>query len=71
MNAEQLEFNKNEDKLRQLVSKLNRQIRLSNLGGGEKSAAKQKSKGKMLARERIDYLKDDDATFLEIGAHAR
>lgn len=70
MNSEQLEFNKNEDKLRQLVTQLKRQITTINLGGGEKSAAKQKSKGKMLARERIDYLKDDEATFLEIGSHA-
>ena len=70
MDSEQLEFNKNEDKLRQLVTKLNRQIGKIKVGGGEKSAAKQKSKGKMLARERIDYLKDDDAAFLEIGAHA-
>lgn len=70
MDSEQLEFNKNEDKLRQLITKLNGQIQTIKLGGGEKSAAKQKSKGKLLARERIQYLKDDDASFLEIGAHA-
>ncbi len=70
MNSEQLEFNKNEDKYRQLLTKLNSQIAAIQKGGGEKSAAKQKSKGKLLARERIDFLKDDDASFLEIGAHA-
>ncbi|MFT7592386.1 MAG: 3-methylcrotonyl-CoA carboxylase beta subunit [bacterium] len=70
MDSEQLEFNKNEDKLRQMISKLKGQLEVIHKGGGDKSAAKQKSKGKMLARERINYLKDDDATFLEIGAHA-
>jgi len=54
----------------QLVSKLNFRLEKIELGGGEKSASKQKAKGKMLARERIDYLKDDDADFLEIGAFA-
>jgi len=39
-------------------------------GGGEKSAAKQKEKGKLLARERVDYLKDADADAIEIGAFA-
>ena len=37
------------------------------LGGGEKSAAKQKAKGKLLARERIDYLRDKDSNFVELG----
>ncbi len=70
MTSEQLEFNKNEDKLGQLVGKLNRNLSLIYEGGGAKSASKQKSKNKMLARERIDYLKDDGAEFLEIGAFA-
>jgi 3-methylcrotonyl-CoA carboxylase beta subunit len=38
------------------------------LGGGEKAAAKQKEKGKMLARERVAYLLDDDKPWLEVGA---
>ena len=32
-----------------------------------KAAAKQHDKGKLLARERINYLKDKDADFMEIG----
>ena len=39
-------------------------------GGGAKSAAKQKEKGKLLARERIAYLLDKNSEFLEIGAFA-
>jgi 3-methylcrotonyl-CoA carboxylase beta subunit len=39
-------------------------------GGGEKSAAKQKEKGKLRARERIAYLIDPETQFLEVGAFA-
>jgi len=39
-------------------------------GGGAKAAAKQKEKGKMLARERISYLLDKDAPIIEVGALA-
>ena len=70
MDSKQLEFNMNEDKLKRLVGGLQRNLQTIHLGGGEKSAAKQKSKGKLLARERIEYLKDKDADFLEIGAFA-
>ena len=38
--------------------------------GGKKKIDKQHKKGKLTARERIDYLKDTDADFLEIGAFA-
>ncbi|MCE2739845.1 MAG: acyl-CoA carboxylase subunit beta, partial [Sphingobacteriales bacterium] len=39
-------------------------------GGGAKAAAKQKEKGKMLARERVAYLLDADKPQIEIGALA-
>ena len=65
-----IEFNKNEDINKQLADEV--KTRLNNIykGGGEQSAAKQKSKGKLLARERIAYLTDEDRPFLEIGAFA-
>ena len=37
-------------------------------GGGEKAAARQRSKGKLLARERIGALIDDGSEFLELGS---
>jgi acetyl-CoA carboxylase carboxyltransferase component len=40
------------------------------VGGGEVAAAKQKKKGKLLARERVDALLDDGTELLEIGAFA-
>jgi len=53
-----IEFNKNEDINKQLVYELRTRLKKIYKGGGEKSAAKQKEKGKMLARERIAYLVD-------------
>lgn len=63
-----LEFNKNEDINRQLVYELNTRLNKVYKGGGEKAAAKQKEKGKMLARERVAYLLDKDRPWLEVGA---
>ncbi|RAJ37080.1 acetyl-CoA carboxylase carboxyltransferase component [Pedobacter cryoconitis] len=65
-----IEFNKNEDINKQLVYDLKTRLKKIFAGGGEKSAAKQKEKGKMLARERVAYLIDKETEFLEIGAFA-
>lgn len=40
------------------------------LGGGQKRIDAEHEKGKLTARERIDYLVDKDSQFLEIGAFA-
>ena len=63
-----LKFNKNDDKMRLLISEMKRKHAQVALGGGKKKIEKQQAKGKLTARERIDYLKDTDANFLEIGA---
>jgi len=65
-----LDFNKNDDNMRLLVSKMKRRHVKVALGGGRKKIKKQHNKGKLTARERIDYLKDKDSDFLEIGAFA-
>ncbi|HVW12733.1 MAG TPA: carboxyl transferase domain-containing protein [Mucilaginibacter sp.] len=65
-----LEFNKNEDINKQLVFNLHTRLKKVYEGGGEKAAARQKEKGKMLARERVAYLLDKDRPWLEIGAFA-
>ena len=65
-----LDFNKNDDKMRLLISEMKRRHAEVALGGGKKKIEKQHAKGKLTARERIDYLKDKDADFLEIGAFA-
>ncbi|MFM7727287.1 MAG: acyl-CoA carboxylase subunit beta, partial [Flavobacteriales bacterium] len=68
--AHNLEFNKNEDKMMQLVGVLQRKLDKVYEGGGKSRIAKEHEKGKMTARERIDYLLDVDAPRIEIGAFA-
>jgi len=65
-----LAFNKNEDFNKQSVYELKTRLKKIYAGGGEKSAARQKERGKMLARERIAYLIDKNSDFLEVGAFA-
>ncbi len=65
-----IEFNKNEDALKQLTFQLKNKHRQVALGGGQKAIDKQHAKGKLTARERIHYLLDKDAEFLEIAAFA-
>ncbi|MBT8195533.1 MAG: acyl-CoA carboxylase subunit beta, partial [Bacteroidia bacterium] len=68
--ATDIEFNKNEDKMRTLVSDVNNRLLKIEEGGGKKRAEKQKAQGKLLARERIAYLLDDDKDQFEVGAFA-
>ena len=65
-----IQFNKNEDANKQLVFKLSERLKKVKLGGGEKKIASHHKKGKLTARERIDYLIDDPKDFLEVGAFA-
>ncbi|WP_400073434.1 acyl-CoA carboxylase subunit beta [Zobellia russellii] len=63
-----LKFNKNEDHNKLLLSDLKRRLAQVKLGGGKARIQKQHDQGKMTARERIDYLLDDNTDSLEIGA---
>lgn len=65
-----LEFNRNEDTNKLEVAKMRRMFKGISLGGGQMRIDKLHKKGKMTARERIDYLIDDDTKFLELGAFA-
>jgi acetyl-CoA carboxylase carboxyltransferase component len=65
-----LEFDKNEDQFKQLVDQLNQKSKKTKLGGGLKKIDEQHQKGKLTARERIDYLIDKGSNFLEIGLFA-
>ncbi len=70
MNSKELEFNKNEDKMLQRIAELQRRLKKIYEGGGKKRMDKEHEKGKMTARERVDYLLDKDAERIEIGAFA-
>ena len=63
-----INFNKNEDYNKLLLSNLKQLFTKVKLGGGEKRIQKLHSEGKMTARERIDYLLDEKAKSIEIGA---
>ncbi len=65
-----INFNKNEDHNKLLVSELKQRLAKVKLGGGEKRIEKLHAKGKMTARERINYLLDNDSKSIEIGAFA-
>lgn len=65
-----LNFNKNEDHNKLQLSSLRQRLAKVKLGGGQKSIDKQHEKGKMTARERIDYLLDSKAKSIEIAAFA-
>ncbi|WBX75426.1 acyl-CoA carboxylase subunit beta [Tenacibaculum ovolyticum] len=65
-----LNFNKNEDHNKLLASDLRRRFAKVKLGGGQKRIDKHHAKGKLTARERVDYLLDDNAKSIEIGAFA-
>lgn len=65
-----LNFNKNEDYNKLLVSELKKRLAQVKLGGGKKNIEKHHSKGKMTARERIDYLLDAKKDSIEIAAFA-
>lgn len=65
-----IEFNKNEDQNKQLLFQLKKKLDTVKLGGGKSRIEKEHEKGKLTARERIDYLTDADSHFLEIGALA-
>jgi 3-methylcrotonyl-CoA carboxylase beta subunit len=65
-----IEANRNEDLMKQMVDEVRRKLAKISEGGGAKAASKQKEKGKMLARERIDFLRDPGSSWLEIGAFA-
>src|SRR5690606_23193309 len=65
-----IEFSKNEDVNRLSVSDLNRKLEKVYLGGGKKKIESHHAKGKLTARERIDYLLDKKSPRIEIGAFA-
>lgn len=65
-----LEFNKNEDSYKMLISSMQRKLEAIHLGGGQKKIDKEHSKGKYTARERIDLLIDKGSKTIEIGNFA-
>jgi 3-methylcrotonyl-CoA carboxylase beta subunit len=68
INIMDINFNKNEDHNKLLLSDLKQKLAKVKMGGGEKRIEKLHAEGKMTARERIEYILDDNAKAIEIGA---
>ncbi len=65
-----LDFNRNEDIMKQSLSDLRSEMSKIAEGGGKKAIQRQREKNKLTARERIQYLVDADKPFVEIGGFA-
>lgn len=65
-----IEFNRNEDVMKQLISKMENRLDKIYLGGGQKRIDKEHAKGKMTARERVAALVDSGTDTVEMGAFA-
>src|SRR2546426_2254103 len=61
------EFTRNGDVMRGLVAELREKLKVVSGGGGEVSRKRHTSRGKMLARERVDLLVDPGTAFLELS----
>lgn len=66
----ELEFNRNEDELKLLISDMKKRLGKVMQGGGAKKIEKQHKQGKLTARERIETLLDKGKPSIEIGAFA-
>src|SRR4030095_11610673 len=65
-----LEFNRNEDSMKMLLSDMRQRLQKIYEGGGKKAIEKQKEKNKLTPRQRIEYLTDGDKPFIEIAPFA-
>lgn len=69
-NKMDIEFNRNEDKMKLLISAMEKRLEKIHLGGGKSRIDKLHEQGKLTARERIEKLIDKDSRFIELGAFA-
>jgi 3-methylcrotonyl-CoA carboxylase beta subunit len=67
LNSRSEEFRSNADRMQTLVDDLQSQVQEVRLGGGEKYQERHRSRGKLLARDRIDALIDPGSPFLELS----
>jgi acetyl-CoA carboxylase carboxyltransferase component len=64
------DFSRRGEQMQALVAELRERTRQVAAGGGEKAIERHRSRGKLLARERIDRLVDPGTAFLELNALA-
>lgn len=64
------EFSNNKTHYESLIATYHEKLKYTQAGGGEEAVARHKSRGKLLARERIDALLDRGSPFLEFSTFA-
>src|SRR6266566_9274632 len=64
------DFERRQSRLDGLVAELRERTALVAAGGGERAVERHRSRGKLLARERVDRLADPGTAFLELNALA-
>jgi 3-methylcrotonyl-CoA carboxylase beta subunit len=64
------DFAANRERMEALVAELRERTAAAAGGGGDEAVEKHRSRGKLLARERVDRLVDPDSAFLELNALA-
>ena len=60
------DFRENQSRMEALVRELKERLALARAGGGQRTVDLHRSRGKLLARERIDALVDANTPFLEL-----
>ena len=70
INTRSKEFLENSKVIESLVSDLKKKIAFSQMGGGKEAIERHISRGKLLPRERINYLIDPGSPFLEFSSLA-
>src|SRR5258708_10215281 len=70
LDTESREFGDNTDAMKGLVADLRAQLDIAMQGGSEEARARHVTRGKLLARERINLLLDPGTPFLELSALA-
>ena len=64
------DFGANRERMQALVAELRDRTAQAARGGGDEAVEKHRSRGKLLARERVDRLVDPGGAFLELNALA-
>jgi acetyl-CoA carboxylase carboxyltransferase component len=64
------QFNRNRDRMLQKIAQLDELLEQVRGGGGERAVQRNRDRGKLLARERVELLIDRDSAFLELSPFA-
>ncbi|MCL6643596.1 MAG: acyl-CoA carboxylase subunit beta, partial [Dehalococcoidia bacterium] len=67
IDTRQRAFQQNREQMLGLLAEIEQQLAVARAGGGEKYVARHRARGRLLPRERIELLVDQDSAFLELS----